>query len=72
MADNKEKKKGGVGAWLSGVKTELKKVVWPSKKDVVAYTGTVIVVCAIFALCFWIIDTGVLAGLRAVLGVTLN
>ena len=53
-------------------KAELKKVVWPTKKDVASYTAVVIATCAIFALGFWLIDTGVLAALKAVLGVTLN
>mgnify|MGYP003304009943 CR=1 FL=1 len=50
----------------------MKKVVWPTKKQLGAYTGVVIAVCAAFALVFWLIDTGVLAALKAVLGVTLN
>lgn len=72
MAEKIEKKKGGLKEWFNGVKLEMKKVVWPSRKDVVSYTAVVIAVCAVFALGFWIIDTGVLAGLRAVLGVTLS
>ena len=65
------KKKAGLGEYFKGVKLEMKKVVWPSKKEVISYTAVVIVTCAIFALGFWLIDTGVLAALRAVLGVTL-
>ncbi len=69
----KEKKqRGKFGDYYKGVKTEMKKVVWPTKKEVASYTGVVIVTCAIFALGFWLIDTGVLAALRAVLGVTLS
>ena len=71
MAKDK-KKKGGFGAYYSGIKTEMKKVVWPTKKEVTSYTAVVIATCAIFALGFWLIDTGVLAALKAVLGVTLN
>ena len=48
------------------------KVVWPTRKEVVSYTAVVIAVCAAFAVAFWLIDTGVLAALKAVLGVTLN
>ena len=66
------KKKGGFGAYYNGIKTEMKKVVWPAKKDVASYTAVLIATCAIFALGFWLIDTGVLAALKAVLGVTLN
>ena len=66
------KKKRSRGAWFREMKSEMKKVVWPTKKEVASYTGVVIVTCAIFALGFWLIDTGVLAALRAVLGVTLS
>ena len=71
MAKEK-KKKGGFGEYYIGIKTEMKKVVWPTKKEMVSYTGVVILTCAVFALGFWLIDTGVLAALRAVLGVTLS
>ena len=65
------KKKAGLGEYFKGVKLEMKKVVWPSKKEVISYTAVVIVTCAIFALGFWLIDTGVLAALKHVLNITL-
>ena len=71
MAKDTTKKKAGLGEYFKGVKLEMKKVVWPTKKEATSYTAVVIVTCAIFALGFWLIDTGVLAALRAVLGVTL-
>ena len=71
MAKDTTKKKAGAGEYLKGVKLELKKVIWPTKKETTSYTAVVIVTCAVFALGFWLIDTGVLAALRAVLGVTL-
>ena len=70
--ENNGKKRVSFGEYLKGVRVEMKKVVWPTKKEVASYTGVVIVTCAIFALGFWLIDTGVLAALRAVLGVTLS
>ena len=71
MAKDTTKKKAGMGEYFKGVKLEMKKVVWPTKKEATSYTAVVIVTCAIFALGFWLIDTGVLATLRAILGVTL-
>ena len=69
----KEKKnRGSFREFYRGVRTEMKKVVWPTRKELVSYTGVVILTCAVFALGFWLIDTGVLAALRAVLGVTLG
>ena len=67
MAKEK-KKRASFGEYFKGVKTEMKKVVWPTKKEMVSYTAVVIMTCAVFALGFWLIDTGVLAALRAVLG----
>lgn len=69
---NEAKKKTSFSEYLKGVKVEMKKVVWPTKKEVGSYTAVVIAVCAIFALGFWLIDTGTLAALKAVLGVTLS
>ena len=68
----KAKKSGGLKEYLKGVKIEMSKVVWPTKKELGTFTGVVIATCAVLALGFWLIDTGVLAALRAVLGVTLN
>ena len=65
------KKKASFRDYAKSVSLEMKKVVWPTKKEVVTYTGVVIATCAVFALGFWLIDTGVLAALKAVLGVTL-
>lgn len=62
------KKKASFREYFKGVRTEMKKVVWPTKKELVSYTSVVILTCAVFALGFWLIDTGVLAALRAVLG----
>ncbi|MGN0658591.1 MAG: preprotein translocase subunit SecE [Emergencia sp.] len=61
-------KKGGVKEYFRGIKLEMSKVVWPTKKELGSFTVIVIATCAVFALGFWLIDTGVLAGLRAVLG----
>ena len=70
-AKDTTKKKAGMGEYFKGVKLEMKKVVWPTKKETTSYTAVVLVTCAIFALGFWLIDTGVLAALRAILGVTM-
>ena len=71
MAKDTAKKKAGIGEYFKGVKLEMKKVIWPTKKETTSYTAVVLVTCALFALGFWLVDTGVLAALRAILGVTL-
>lgn len=41
---NKNKKKKNAGkSFLSGVKVEMKKVIWPTKKELINYTVMVIV-----------------------------
>ena len=57
--------------FFGGVKTELKKVIWPTKKELVTFTVVVVVTCLFFALLFWAIDSGVLAFLKGILGVTI-
>ena len=45
-----EEKKGGLGRYFRGVKSEFKKVVWPSKKQIVQYSLIVIgvsIACAL-------------------------
>ncbi len=68
----KAKKGGGAKEYFKGIKLEMSKVVWPTKKELASFTAVVIATCAVFALAFWLIDTGVLAALRAVLGDKLN
>ncbi len=65
-------KKEGTGEYIKGVKKEMSKVIWPSRKELVTYTIVVLATCAVFALGFWLIDTGVIAALRGILGITLN
>ena len=64
MADTTAAKKGffaRIKDYFKGVVAEMKKVAWPSKKDLYKYTLVVIVVCAAFALLFWLLDTAFLA-----------
>ena len=58
-------------SFWKGVRTELKKVVWPTKKELKNYTVVVILVCCAFALGFWVLDTVFLKLLEMVIGVTL-
>lgn len=64
-------KKAGLGEYLKGVRAELRKVSWPGRKDTVKLTGIVFIVCALFALFFWLIDTGCLLVLEKVLNIAM-
>lgn len=77
MANNEQAKKdvkerGSLKDYFKGVRLEMSKVVWPTKKELGSFTAIVIATCAVFALGFWLIDSGVLAALKGVLGITLN
>ncbi|MEG0291728.1 MAG: preprotein translocase subunit SecE [Anaerovoracaceae bacterium] len=68
---SKKKEKLSFREYLKGVKLEMKKVIWPTKKELGSYTAIVLIVCAFFTAAFWLIDTGFLAALKGVLGITM-
>ncbi len=55
MAEEVKKKKDH-GLWFREMKSELKKVVWPTRKTVIANTGTVLLCSLIIGACIWIFD----------------
>ena len=65
-ASTRKRKKGSIKEYFKGVKLEMKKVVWPTKKELGSFTAVVLVTCAAFAVVFWAVDTGVLAAIKAV------
>ena len=67
-----KKEKGGFLAFLRGTRQELKKVVWPTRDELTTDTIVVLVCVAFFSVAFWLIDTGFLAALKGILGVTLS
>ncbi|RBW67740.1 preprotein translocase subunit SecE [Bacillus taeanensis] len=56
------------GKFLSDVTTELKRVSWPTKKQLVRYTLTVIATVAFVAIFFAVVDLGITALLDLILG----
>ena len=52
----KEKKPNPVLRWLKDLKGELKKVTWPSLKDVVKNVGIVILCVLIVGVFIWVFD----------------
>ena len=67
----KKKEKGRFKEYFKGVRLEMKKVVWPTKKELSQYAALVIIACAFFAVAFWAIDTGFLAELKQLLGISM-
>lgn len=68
----KNGKKGGFLNYLRGVKQEFKKVVWPTREELTTDTAVVVLCVIFFSLVFWLIDTGFLAALKGILGITLS
>jgi len=47
--------------YFRGVLSELKKVHWPSRRQLIAYTGVVFFAVAIVSIMMWIVDSGLAA-----------
>ncbi len=68
MAEEAKKKKDR-GLWFREMKSELKKVVWPSKKTVVKNTGTVLLCSLLIGACIWIFDGVTYSAVQMILSV---
>jgi len=55
MAEEKKVKKD-YGKWFRELRSELKKVVWPSGKTVLKNTLTVLAVSLAIGVCIWVFD----------------
>lgn len=66
-----DKKRGGLREYFKGVRVETKKVVWPTRKELVSYTIVVIFTCTVLGLAIWGIDSGFLALLKVLFNISL-
>ena len=57
-----------VKQFLKEVKIELKKVVWPTRKDTIASTSVVLIIVMIIALFLGLVDLGLTRIIRLILG----
>ena len=60
-----------VGKWFKEMKSELKKVQWPTKKQTINNTSIVIACCAVVGAFIWVFDfiaNGAIKGLISLLG----
>lgn len=62
-----EKKKGGIRKYIRDLKSEIKKVVWPTRKQIINNTGIVLTVMVIVGLFLAGIDAGLGAAINALL-----
>lgn len=54
-----KKKKGRVRTYFRGVKAETKKVSWPSRNDLMNYTGVVLFISVTVGVVIWLLDMGI-------------
>ncbi len=58
MAAQASGKKGKMSTYFKGVRSEMRKVIWPSKKELINYTGVVILISAIISIIVYLLDIG--------------
>ncbi len=57
------------GKWFREMRSELKKVVWPTGKDTAKNTGTVLLCSLCVGACIWIFDAVAMLAVKSLLGV---
>ena len=57
----KPKKKNAFLQYFSDVRSEMKRVTWPSKGELTNWSVAVIVALVVFGLCVYLVDTGFVA-----------
>ena len=62
-----EKKQNGIVKYFKGVKSEFKKVTWPSFKQILNNSVTVITSVIVIGLFIFLLDIGFNAGLQAIM-----
>ncbi|KJR46347.1 Preprotein translocase subunit SecE [Desulfosporosinus sp. I2] len=60
---NTQRQKEKTAEYFRGVLSELKKVHWPSRTQLLAYTGVVFLAVAIVSILMWIVDSGLSAAM---------
>ena len=63
-----EKKVKDRGRWFREMKSELKKVVWPSGKETMKNTGTVLLCSLIVGAVLWIFDAVAVLAVNTLIG----
>ena len=61
------KKKGGIRKYFRELKAEIKKVVWPTRQQVVKNTGVVLTIMVVMAVFLFGVDSGLGAAIKAIL-----
>ena len=67
-APKKEGPFKGIRTWFGGVRSEMKRVTWPSKQELKNYSVAVVAMLIVFGVVVAIVDTGVVAALMGYSG----
>ena len=67
MAEEKKVKKD-YGKWFREMRSELKKVVWPSGKTTTKNTLTVLAMVLVVGVCIWLFDSVATLAVKTLLG----
>ncbi len=62
-----KKRAGAVKDFLNGVKSELKKVHWPTRRETMVYTGVVLATVTFVAALIWVLDSILNGGLSLII-----
>ncbi|MBQ8975682.1 MAG: preprotein translocase subunit SecE [Oscillospiraceae bacterium] len=66
----KKKRKGNpIAKWLRELKSELKKVVWPTRKQIINNTIVVLVLVVVSAIVVWAFDQLAAQGIHALISI---
>lgn len=65
-AEKKDKKPGffrRIGNYLGDVRSEMRRVVWPSKDELRTYSVAIVAMLIVFGVVIWLVDSGIVAAL---------
>ncbi|MEI8217260.1 MAG: preprotein translocase subunit SecE [Eubacteriales bacterium] len=68
---NPNRQKMDIKGYFRGIRTETKKVVWPTRKELGSYTVVVVFTCFAFGLGIWVVDSLFLGALKYILNISL-
>lgn len=65
--EKKPEKKPGVfhrlRSYLGDVRSEMRRVVWPSKEELKSYSVAIVAMLVVFGVVIWLVDSGIVAAL---------
>jgi preprotein translocase subunit SecE len=67
MTTNTVSTKEKLSTYFRGVKAELRKVLWPNKKELINYTGVVILISGVVAAAVYVLDLGIHGALSLII-----